>query len=464
MAHGTDRLDEFLRRPQRAVWVIALPMMAGMILQVLFNVVETAFVGRLGHEALAAMTVVFPLLFSMISLVNGIGSGVTVLVAQAIGRRDQEEAERVGGTSIALGLGLGLAIAALGALCGRPLIARLGGSTAVADLGWSLFLILVLTSPLLFVSAFLRFVLMGEGDTRTPLLVFVGITLVNVSLDPIFIFGLGLGIAGAAVAAAISQALMLLVFLYLMLWRRRNLVKLRARHLWPRWSTVRAVLTIGVPASLAQLTMSIGFMFLNRAVGSFGDQALAAFGVGARIDNIVGMPVLGLAAGSVAAIGMFAGAGRADLVRDVSWYTLRWATGIATVIGVLAFAASVPIMHVFTSDQPTIAIGRHYLRYMVFAYPAFAVAMVASRILLGIGYPNVSLAIIAVRLFVFAVPIAYVSVFLFGAPLDGIWAGLLSGTVVAAVASALCLRWLVWRRDPTVRAGRKLSLVETGTT
>ena len=123
---------------------------------------------------------------------------------------------------------------------------------------------------------------------------------------------------GAAIAGAISQLLMLITLLYLLLWRRNNLVKLHARHLWPRWSTVRAVLGIGIPASLAQLTMSLGVMFLNRVVGSFGDDALAAFGVGARIDNIVGMPVMGLAAGSVAVIGMFAGAGRADLVRDVT--------------------------------------------------------------------------------------------------------------------------------------------------
>jgi putative MATE family efflux protein len=452
MKADSGRLDEFLRRPRRAVWAVSAPMMGGMLLQVVFTIVETAFVGRLGRQALAAMTIVFPLLFAMIAIVNGVGTGISALVAQAVGRRDMPEAERVAGTAIGLGVISGLACGAAGVMAGPWLLGHFGATQEVADLAWSYFVVLALSTPLVFVGAFLRFVLNGEGDSTTPMVVLFGVTLLNTGLDYLFIFPLAQGIRGAALAGALSQMVATLTMLYLLLFRRRNLVKLHLANLIPSWATVRSVLRVGVPNSLSQLLVALGVMLLNRAVGSFGDDALAAFGVGARVDQVANMPVMGLAAGSVAVIGMFAGAGRADLVRRMSLYTCTWAFLIALTLGACAFAGSVPLMRVFTSDAGTIAFGRHYLMYMVFVYPLMALVMTGSRILLGLNYPNLSLLIIAVRLFVLALPIAYVSIFLFHAAIDGVWMGMLIGTAGGAVASTLLLRRIVWQGDPTTRA------------
>jgi len=217
------------------------------------------------------------------------------------------------------------------------------------------------------------------------------------------------------------------------------------------------VMAVAIPKSLAQLVMAFGAMLLNRAVASFGESALAAMGVGQRVDQIATLPVIGLASGTVAVIGMFAGAGRADLVRQVSLYAMRWAVGLAAVVGALAFAASGVLLRVFTTDAQTLAVGRHYLLYMVFAYPMMASTMLGARILLGLGYPNLSLGIVSLRLFALAVPIAYVSVFVFHGPIDGIWWGLLLGSAASTVAAAALLRLMVWTRDPTARATRSVS-------
>ena len=427
-------------------------MMAGMVVMVLGAVLETAFVGRLGHEALAAMTLVFPLFFSMIAIVNGIGTGITALVAQAIGRRDLAEAERIGGTAIAFGVIVGAAFALAGALGGHALVLHLGATVGVDELAWSYFLVLALSAPLLFVGAFLRFVLNGEGDAKTPMLVMLGVMVLNMGLDWAFIFPLGQGIRGAALAGAVSQAVATAIFLYLLLFRRTNLVRLHWRCLVPEWRAVKAVLAVGVPNSFTQLSMALGAVLLNRAIASFGDEALAAAGVGQRVDQLAVMPVMGLAAGSVAVIGMFAGAARADLVRDVAWYASKWAVAIAASLGIAAFAGSIPLMHAFTSEAATIAVGRHYLMYMVFAYPLMAIVMMAARILLGLNYPNLSLIIVVVRLFVISVPVAYVSVFLLHTSIDGVWIGILAGNAGAAAAAVLLLRGIVWKGDPTVRA------------
>jgi putative MATE family efflux protein len=447
-----SRFDQFLARPHRAVWAVSAPMMGGMALMMLGSVVEMAFVGRLGSVALAGLTLMLPLFFTMVSLINGVGTAITALVAQAIGRRDLAEAERIGGTAIALGVLLGAAVALLGVAFGHPLIRHLGATAEVFEPAWEYFFVLALTAPVMFVSAFLRFVLQGEGDSKTPMFVMAAVMVANMGLDWLFIFPLGQGLRGAALAGAISQTLAMVAMLGLLLWRPTNLVRLHWRSLWPTWRAVKAVLTLGVPNSLTQLSMAVGSMFLNRAVASFGDAALAAAGVGQRVDQLAVMPVMGLAAGSVAVIGMFAGASRADLVRDVALYAGRWAVAIASTLGVVAFATSGYLMRAFTSDPGTIAFGQHYLLYMVFAYPMMAVVMMSARILLGLSYPNLSLLIVLVRLFLLAVPIAYLSVFVFRTSIDGVWAGIVAGSAGAAGLAAWLVRKMVWLGDPTTRA------------
>jgi len=455
---STERLEAFIARPRRAVWIVGAPMMAGMLLHVIYSVVDTAFVGRLGPQALAGLTVVFPLFFVMIAISNGIGTGITVLVAQAIGRRDAEAAERVASTALALGLVMGALFALGGLLGGEWMLRRLGASAEVTTAAWHYFAVLAAGAPIFFTSTNLRFVLTGEGDARTPMYVMAFVTLLNIGLDPIFIFTLGLGIRGAAAATVLAASTGLIAYLYLLLVRRRNVVRLRASYLWPRWQTVVEVLRIGVPSSLAQLAMALGALLMNRAVASYGDAALAGFGIGSRINTIVGMPILGLAGGSVAVIGMFAGAGRVDLIRSTTAYVFRWAVGIATVLGVLAWGGSGVILRVFTDDVATLAIGQHYLLYMLFVYPMMGFGMTAARLLLGIGYPMLSLLITTVRLLLVAVPVAYVAVFWLGTPIDGAWVGLIAGALISTILAGFLVRSVIWRGDPAARAQQRSSM------
>lgn len=456
------RLDQFLRRPHRAVWTVSAPMMGGMVLMVAGSVVEAHFVGQYGPTALAGLTLVLPLFFTLIAIVNGVGTAITALVAQAIGRRDLEEAERIGGTAIALGILLGAAFALAGVALGHSLVRHLGATPEVFEPAWRYFFIMALTAPVMFSGSFLRFVLQGEGDSKTPMFVMAGVLAVNMGLDWLFILELQQGLRGAALANLASQSLALAIMAYLLLWRGRNAVRLRFRDLIPEWRAVKSVLAIGVPNSLTQLSIAAGAMLLNRAVASFGNAALAAAGVGQRIDQVTIMPVMGLAAGSVAVIGMFAGAARADLVRDAVLYAGKWAVAIAAVLGVAAFAASSSIMRAFTSDEATIAAGRHYLLYMVFAYPVTAWLMVSARVLLGLSYPNLSLLVVLVRLFAIAVPVAYLAVFVFHTPIDGVWAGIVAGNVGAAALATLLVRRIVWQQDPTARAARRAAGEPTG--
>ena len=196
----TGHLQQFLDHPRRALWTMALPMMAGMMVQTLYIVADTAFIGSLGTDELAAATFVAPLFFLMIALTMGIGTAVTALVAQSVGRGDTRGADAAAGTAISSGLFLGVLLGGIGLAGGRWILGALGAEGRVVDLGWEYFQVLAAFMPLFFLSAVLRSILTGEGDAKTPMIVLGISTLVNIVLDALFILVLGMGLRGAAVA------------------------------------------------------------------------------------------------------------------------------------------------------------------------------------------------------------------------------------------------------------------------
>ena len=175
----SDRLEEFLRAPRRALWVMALPMMAGMTVHTTYLIADTAFIGTLGTDALAAATFVAPLFFLTMALTMGLGTAVTALIAQAVGRGDAQTADSAAGTAITTGLVLGTAFGAAGLAAGPSMLELLGAEGRVAELGWAYFRVLALFMPLFFVSSVLRSILTGEGDARTPMVVLTVATVVN---------------------------------------------------------------------------------------------------------------------------------------------------------------------------------------------------------------------------------------------------------------------------------------------
>jgi Na+-driven multidrug efflux pump len=167
---------------------------------------------------------------------------------------------------------------------------------------------------------------------------------------------------------------------------------------------------------------------------------------------IVVLPIFGLSGAAVTVVGMFAGAGRSDLVRSTALYTYRWAITLAALIGAVAFFTSDGILRVFTDDPEAIAIGTTYLGFMIFAYPMMAVGMTTGRLLQGLGHGFPALFITTLRVLLVGVPVAYLTVHVLGHSIEGVWIGILAGGVCATVTSILMVRALMWRADPTVKA------------
>ena len=200
------------------------------------------------------------------------------------------------------------------------------------------------------------------------------------------------------------------------------------------------------------IVMSVGTMLYNWLLSDFGSVAVAAYGAASKVDMIVVLPIFGLAGAAVTVVGMFAGAGRIDLVRSTALYTYRWAISLAAIIGGAAFLSSGVIVRIFTDDPLAIEIGTTYLGYMIFAYPMMAIGMTTGRLLQGLGHGFPALMITTLRVLIIGVPTAFFAVRVVGQSIEGVWIGILSGGLAATVTSVLMVRRLMWRADPTLKA------------
>lgn len=447
-----DRLEEFLANPRKGLWTMAVPMIAGMTVHTTYLVADTAFIGTLGTDALAAATFVAPLFFLTMALTMGLGTAVTALVAQAVGRGDASSADASAGTAITLGLGLGFVFSGVGLLAGRRMLQLLGAEGIVVDLGWEYFQVLAAFMPLFFVSSVLRSILTGEGDAKTPMIVLAVATFANIGLDALFILVLDFGLRGAAFATVASVMISVTSFAVLLLRRERAFVQLRLSALMPSRAVLTPLLSLAIPIAASMIVMSMGTMLYNLLLADFGSVAVAAYGAASKIDMIVILPIFGLSGAAVTVVGMFAGAGRIDLVRSTALYTYRWAVTLAAVMGFGAFVSSDSILRIFTDDPTAIAVGTTYLGFMIFAYPMMAIGMTTGRLLQGLGHGFPALFITTLRVLLVGVPVAYLAVQVFDQSIEGVWIGILSGGCAATITSILMVRRLMWQADPTLKA------------
>jgi putative MATE family efflux protein len=447
-----DRLQQFIAAPRKALWIMALPMIAGMTVHTVYIVADTAFIGTLGTDALAAATFVAPLFFVVVAVTNALGTAVTALVAQAVGRQDVGGGDAAVGTALSVGLGIGIVMGAVGLLVGRQLLGILGAEGDVVQLGWEYFWIISAFLPLFFVSAVLRSILAGEGDAKTPMLVLGIATVTNIGLDALFIFGFKMGLKGAALATCVAVMLSTTIFAVLLLRRKVAFVKLRMAALVPARRPMLQLLGLGAPIAGSMLIMSFGSMLYNWLLSGFGAIAVASFGAASKVDMIVVLPIFGLSGAAVTVVGMFAGAGRADLVRSTALYTYRWAITLAAVVGAGAFAASGTILRVFTDDPTAIAMGATYLGFMIFVYPMMAIGMTTGRLLQGVGHGMPALLLTTLRVLIVGVPSAFFAVNVLDKGIEGVWMGILAGGLGATILSAVLARRLLWLQDPTEKA------------
>jgi len=380
------------------IWLLAWPMMMGNILQTAFNVVDMIFVGKLGAEAIAAVSLSGMILMLIITLIIGIGIGTTALVARFIGAKEYSKANEVALQSILFGGISSLILAVIGFYYSEPLLELFGAEALVIKLGTDYLSIMFLGSFTMFLLFLGAAILRGAGDAMTPMLILMLSAFINIVADPLLIFGLGpfprLEIKGAAIATVIARGIGMLIILFILI-KGYSYIKINLRNIKLKFDIIWRITRIAIPGSIQMGTRSISGLIMMSIVVLYGTYALAAYGIGLRVVMIVLAP---------------------------------------------------KIIYVFNNNPEVIREGVSFLRIVTLSYVFLAMGIVLHQSLHGAGDTIPPMIITGISLLGVRIPLAFFLPKFFALNTQGIWLAIALSTVLEGSVVAFWFKAGRWKR------------------
>lgn len=417
---------------KRLTW----PVMGGMLTLMSFNLVDTFFISMLGTQQLAAISFTFPVTFTVISLAIGLSIGTSAVIAKALGSGNENDAQTDSLSALWLSALLVLVLAVFGLLILDPLFLLLGAEGEILSYIRE-YMIIWLAGSVLLVSPMIgNAILRAAGETKIPSLVMASGGLVNAVLDPILIFGFGpipaMAMQGAALATVISWLTGFVFIIYWLSVKKRLLTHWFLP--WRSWIQIcRKILHIGLPAAGANMLTPLAMAVLTAIMAGYGPEAVAAFGVGARLESIACLVVLALSMTLPPVISQNFGAAQFNRVTqayEISCrFVLVWQAIIYLILALLAY----PIALIFT-DNPQVA---QYLRWFIWimpiAYGLQGIIILTNSSFNALHLPAKAVVLSVFRLFICYVPLAWLGGVLFG--VVGVFVGcVIANLITASVA------------------------------
>lgn len=372
--------------PWKLILQFALPIMAGNLLQQLYNTADTIIVGNFnGQQALSAVGACASLTVLFTALAIGFSVGAGVLISQYFGASREQELRRYAATAIVLMLAMGLVMSLIGVFSARILLEDALG-TPEALLPLTLLYFRIYAAGLVFqfgyniVAALLR----ALGDSRATLYFLLVSSVLNVVLDLLFVAVFHLGVAGAAIATVLSQlASCVIGFVYMH--RKYALLRFSLRQLRPDFKTAKRILQVGAPMALQQSIVSCGFLFLQRLVNFYGESMIASYTVASRMENILMIPVVGVQNTMATFAGQNMGAQQPERVCKGLGQGVLVSLGLALILCIGQLLGTSVIIGAFQLDAAAAEICRLHLVSAALAVPIFAVYFPANGMFQGVG-------------------------------------------------------------------------------
>lgn len=414
----------------------------------LYNLVDTFFLGKIGREALSAPSISMNLIFFMIVFAFGFSNAGTTLISQSKGKGDRGRMDFYLGQMTSLILFIAVLISVLGILFTDKLLVLMHVPPDTFQYTSDYLRIIFSGIPFMFMSFVLRSSLQGIGDSVTPLIVQSITVGLNIMLDPILIFGLGpipaMTVKGAAYATVFSRMVASAIAVGILV-RGKKGILLRLHAMKPDKKAVKLLLKIGVPASLGQGLSALGFTVLQGVVNSLGSAVIAAFGIGNRIIGVFNMPAMGISQATAVLVGQQLGAKNHTEAWRVVKHSFITVFVFITLGMSLTFFKGSSVVRFFINDPEVIHHGVMLFKIVSPSVIFFALFTVSTGVLQGAGDTKPIMIFNIIRLWGLRVPVVYLLVSFTSLGAVSIWTGMFISNFFISIAGFILLskgKWL----------------------
>ena len=421
---------------------MSLPMMISMLVQALYNIVDSMFVAQLNEDALTAVSLAFPIQTLMIAIASGTGVGINALLSRNLGEKNYEAADSAAKNGLFLGIASCIIFAVIGGLGSHFFFAAQTDNQTIVTYGTQYLTIITVCSAGIFLQITLERLMQSTGKTIYNMITQGTGAIINIILDPILIFGLfglpKLEVAGAALATIIGQVIAVLMSFYFNLTRNKEInISLRGFH--PHMRTIAVIYEVGIPSIIMQAIGSVMTFGMNKILLIFSSTAAAVFGVYFKLQSFIFMPVFGLNNGMIPIIAFNYGARNKD--RIIQTIKLSIIIAVSIMLFGLAIFQTLPgflLRNLFDASENMLKIGVPALRIISLSFLFAGYCIIVGSVFQALGNAVYSLIVSAARQLFVILPVAYVFARIFG--LHMVWWSIPIAEIASVVMSTVLLR------------------------
>jgi putative MATE family efflux protein len=437
MSERNNKLELLGNAPiPKALMALGVPIMIGMLINALYNLVDAYFVGGLGERQMGAISIAFPLGQVVVGLGLMFGNGAASYLSRLLGRGEKDTANQVASTALYSSLLIGAVIILFAAVFMEPILIMLGATETILPYALTYARIYVISCIFNVFNVTMNNIVSSEGAAKTTMCALLLGAVLNIGLAPLFIYTLDLGVAGAAIATAISQMVSTLVYL-IYVFRKKSAFSFSIKKFTSTKAIMTEILKIGVPTLTFQILTSLSIALINRAANSYGDAVIAGMGAVTRITSMGTLVVFGFLKGFQPIAGFSYGAKKFDRLREAIKISTLWSTIFCVIVGLLMAVFSKQIISQFTTgNEEMILVGQKSLIANGFSFFLFGFYTVYSSLFLALGKGAAGFFLGACRQGICFVPVILL--------LPTVWEinGILYAQPIADVLSAVITVWM----------------------
>ncbi len=455
------QLQDFTSGPiLKSLMGLALPIVFANLMQTAYQLIDTFWVGRLGAEAVAAVSLSFPIIFLLISLGAGLSIAGTILVAQYKGRGSLNKVNYVSAQTIFMMIIVSIFVSVIGYFISEPVMRLMGAAPDVIPMAVSYLKISFFGLVFLFGFFVFQSLMRGVGDVKTPMYIVMGTVLLNLFLDPLFIMGFGpvpaFGVSGAAIATIITQGSAAVIG-FLMLFSGKYEIHLKWKDIKFDFKLVKKMFFLGFPSSVAQSSRALGLTVMAFLVASFSTLVVASYGIGARILSFIIIPAVGISMATSTLVGQNIGAGKVERAEEITKLSSLISFVILTALGIVFFIFAEPITAAFIPNDPkVIESGALFVRIMSLSFGFIGVQFTINGTFMGAGNTGVSMVLSIIAFWVFQFPLAYVLSKHTSLEEVGIWLAIPISNVLVTIVAIIWYKRGDWKNKRIIEIQDKL--------